>query len=198
MKIIGLVGKKESGKTTLAQMINKWIPKNANCYFLQFAGILKTMILKAKICDEEELYFHKTAFPREMMQKIGTNIIREQIDKNFFCKKMIKELLELAKRDHPFCENTVVIIDDIRFENEAALIKDVGGVLFRIVRPNWGDPDEHRSETEMDKIATSVTIFNDSGLENLYQAGKNIAVFISAFRNITSGDLLNADPYDRF
>lgn len=197
MQIIGLVGKKESGKTTLSQMINKWIPKNASCYFLQFAGILKTMILKAEICDEEELYHVKTAFSREMMQKIGTNIIREQIDKNFFCKKMLKELSELTKED-PIGENTIVIIDDIRFENEANLIRDIGGILLRIVRPNWGDLDEHRSETEMDEIETSVTIFNDSDLENLDQSGKNIANFMSAFRNITSSDLLNVDPYGRF
>lgn len=198
MKIIGLIGKKESGKTTLAAIINKWIRnENTSCYFLQFAGILKTMILKAKICDEEELYHVKTSFSREIMQKIGTNIIREQIDKNFFCKKMIQELKALIKED-PIYENAIVIIDDIRFENEADLIRDVGGILFRIVRPTWGDPDEHRSETEGDKISTSVTIFNDSDLDNLDQAGKNIASFIPAFKNVTSSDLLNADPYDRF
>jgi hypothetical protein len=182
MKIIGLIGKKEAGKTTLARSILAHTSKDYTCYLYSFASILKSMLLKAEICTEDELYLNKTLYSREMMQKIGTNIIREQIDQKFFCKKMIKEISSLLS-ENPIGEKQIVVIDDVRFQNEASLINEIGGTLIKVVRSNWEYSDNHRSETEMDKIETEITIFNDSDLQNLDQAGKNIAKFMLAFRS---------------
>ena len=189
MKIIGLVGKKGSGKTTLANDIYSYCRKNSLCYKFSFSSILKSMILKAKICEEDELYFNKTTFSRGMLQKIGTNIIREQIDKDFFCKKMIKELMEISKIN-PTDKNIIIVIDDVRFQNEAELIGNIGGILIKVIRPDLNEEDIHESETEMDQIEDSVTIFNDSTLENLTLAAKGIAQFILAFKKTRFSNLL--------
>jgi len=187
MKIIGLIGKKESGKSTFAKFIQGHCPKDKKCVILSFASILKTMLFKAEICTEEEMYLRKTPYSREMMQKIGTNIIRDQIDPNFFCKCMIKEIKEVAKSNPPFNKDTIIVIDDVRFQNEAQLIENIDGVLISIIRPESEvSLDVHKSETEMDRIKTEMAVFNDSDLENLEKAAKSLMDFMPAFKNTTS------------
>jgi len=83
--IIGITGKMQAGKTTVANMIAKKIEM---CHLVAFADLLKEMILKSGLCNREELYEKKTDFSRLMMQKIGTEIIREQVDDYFWIKKM--------------------------------------------------------------------------------------------------------------
>ncbi len=196
MIIIGLVGKKEAGKTTFAKFIQDHCPENMKCIILSFASILKTMLFTADICTEDELYFHKNQHSREMMQKIGTNVIRDQIDKDFFCKSMAKKIREVWKGIPPFNKDIIIIIDDVRFKNEANLIKNINGSLINIVRPKSEEiTDLHRSETEMDQIKNEITIFNDSGLDNLEKAAKSLIDFIPVFKNTTRSEiaLINFD-----
>jgi hypothetical protein len=194
MKIIGLTGKKEVGKSTFAKFIQDHCTKNMKCIILPFSSILKTMLLNAGICTEKELYFDKNLYSREMMQKIGTDIIRDQIDTNFFCKRMLDEIREIAKENPSFHEKLVIVIDDVRFQNEAKLIEDLGGILIRIVRPRSEENiDPHRSETEMDQIKTVMPIFNDSDLDNLERAGADLSKFIPAFKNTTIARIAMVD-----
>jgi hypothetical protein len=175
-KLIGLVGKLQSGKTASAYYILDYYKKDYNiiCKY-SFADLLKTMILNAKICNAEELWGKKTEFSRLMMQKIGTEIIRKQVSENFWVQKMRDKINETLM-DSPN-ENILIVIDDVRFLNEANLVNEFNGTLIRIKRPSLicdKDANEHLSETEQDGILTNYDVINDGDLIELDKKIVNI------------------------
>ena len=168
-KIIGLVGKLQSGKSTSANFILDYLKKDYNiiCKY-SFADLLKTMILNAGICNAEELWGKKTEFSRLMLQKIGTEIIRKQVSENFWVQKMAEKIAETFM-DSPN-ENILIVIDDVRFLNEAELISKFGGTLIRIIRPDLEqnkNENKHLSEVEQDEILTDYEIINNVSLVEL-------------------------------
>lgn len=171
MKIIGITGKMYAGKTTISEYV---MSHNDNVYKLSFANLLKYMILKSGLCTKEELWGEKTDFSRLMLQKIGTDIIRNQIDQDFWVKKMkeaIDGILEIN-------QNAKIIIDDVRFKNEAHLIKEYkNSLLIRVDRPSIKSTSSHRSEIEQDKIKVDMTILNDGSLEDLERKTKEVICF---------------------
>lgn len=164
MKLIGLVGKLQSGKTTTANIIKELYPKTIK---FSFGDLLKEMILKAGLCNEKELWGEKTAFSRLMLQKIGTEIIRKQVSESFWVDHMRTKLVNLPISERG---NRYIVIDDIRFLNEASLIKELSGNLIRIVRPSLEQNNEenlHLSETEQDSIKVDFEIVNDGSKEDV-------------------------------
>lgn len=168
-KVIGLVGKLQSGKTTSSKIIFDYYKKDYNIYCqYSFADLLKTMLLKAGLCTEEELWKKKTDFSRMMLQKIGTEIIRKQVSEDFWTNKM-EEKISKTFLDSPD-EKILVVIDDVRFLNEAGLIKKLNGILIRIIRPSLEqnkEENKHLSETEQDIILSDYEIINDGSLDDL-------------------------------
>lgn len=54
----------------------------------------------------------------------------------------------------------LLVIDDVRFLNEAAAIREHGGIVIRVKR--FGvDPIDHVSETEQERITPDFTLIND-------------------------------------
>jgi len=54
----------------------------------------------------------------------------------------------------------LLVIDDVRFLNEAAAIREHGGIVIRVRR--FGvDPMDHVSETEQEQITPDFTLIND-------------------------------------
>lgn len=168
--IIGIVGKMESGKTTVAKMIKEYHQKTS---LLACADPLKEMIINAGICKPEEIFGKKTKFSRLMMQKIGTEIFRKQVDPDFWIKKLDEEITKIY---NTYGKDIWIIIHDVRFLNEAKLIKDRDGIIVKIYRPTKkkfsffkkdDSKNKHASEVEQDKIEEDLIIFNDEGLVEL-------------------------------
>lgn len=178
MNIIGLVGKKEAGKTTFAEFIREELrekkPEIVNLRF-SFGDALKQMLIEAEICHHSDLFEKKTIYSRIMMQKIGTEIVRK-VDPDYWCKQ-VWERLKSAMLMEPDC---VVVIDDVRFMNEANMIESLGGMLVKIIR-NGETPDSHRSETEQGQICPGVMIYNTSDLANLKKAVPGIIASLHNF-----------------
>lgn len=136
--------------------------------------------------------------PRYLLQQFGTEVIRH-MDADHWVKRFDKEVedvissyrvqalgfgsrniernytpevLEERKQIRYDCIN-LVIVPDVRFGNEQQMIKDKGGYLIDIVRP---DPDvgekmdmTHASETSINKLITpDYVIENNSNLVNMY------------------------------
>ena len=112
--------------------------------------------------------------PRVAMQKIGTDMFREHIDKDVWIKSVVKKIQST--------ENNYVITD-CRFENEVEAIKNLGGKVIYIQRgeePEWaaeareGKPCRdgiHVSDWNpymLTKYADN-TIYNNGTLEELYR-----------------------------
>jgi hypothetical protein len=93
---------------------------------------------------------------RFLLQTIGTAWGRETIHPDVW--EMIAKETSRKHRKHK-----VTVIDDVRFENEYAMIKREGGLLIKIVRPDapvsgnfW-----HKSEARLEGLVFDETIVND-------------------------------------
>lgn len=162
--IIGITGKASSGKTTIAN----YIVKNYGFIKLSFATALKEMLLQAGMCDGEELYVTKTPTSRWLMQKIGTDIFRNQIDQNYWIKKLCW-IMDKTKY-------TNYVIDDVRFPGEAEAISVRDGRLIKVICPNSplniirADLEKHISELSIKSLQCDYVMMADYGdFENLYK-----------------------------
>jgi hypothetical protein len=64
-------------------------------------------------------------------------------------------------------------VTDIRFANEAAMIRDLGGVLVRVERPGVGPVNEHVSEVM--PFEADHTLLNDGSIEQLHDTIRRLA-----------------------
>lgn len=149
--LIGLSGKLESGKTTIAKLL--WSKFYNDFDLFNFGDVVKkesserynyplkwnySIEGKKKIINHH-LLPKKDMTIREVLQWHGTDFRREQ-DENYWIIKM-EEYYDKMKKN--------LIVDDIRFKNEADFILNNGGYLFRIDIPDHFTGD-HRSEIELD------------------------------------------------
>jgi len=74
-----------------------------------------------------------------------------------------------------------VVCDDIRFPNEAALIRRLGGELWCVTRPAIERGTEHSSEGSLDDYHFfDRRILNDGSLLNLYDRIKSLVIPVAA------------------
>ena len=104
-----------------------------------------------------------------MLQQLGTNIIRENIDNKFFVKKMIDDI-----KVYSYFFDTIVI-SDARFKIEIDDIKNTFNnvIAVRIERPNFDngltlEQKKHPSEIDLDDYNKfDYKLTNDGTLEDL-------------------------------
>ena len=131
--IIGLCGKKFSGKSTFGKYVkNKY---NFNIY--SFGESLKNSLKNIFFFTDEEVNGNKKEVindywgltPREIMQFYGTELMRENFGNHFpniGYKIWIKSLEYKLLNDIHNNNVSKIIIDDVRFNNEILWIKNFG------------------------------------------------------------------------
>ncbi len=165
VSIIVLSGKARAGKdSTASYMKDYYESKDMKTIILQYSTSIKEY---AKIItgwdglDESK--------PREFLQFLGTSIIRERIDDEFFIKRMIQDINLYSY----FYD--VIIISDARLVKEIKMLKDNFDkvVSINVVRPNFNDElsskeKMHITETGLDNYNSfDYVICNDKGLDEL-------------------------------
>jgi hypothetical protein len=161
MIIVGLCGAIGSGKTTVAEHL----VETYNFDPIKFAGPLKDMMRALGLTEEEingrlkeqpcDLLGGKT--PRWAQQSIGTEWGRNLIDPDLWTRAWKKRALDSL---YP------VVADDVRFANEAKLIRELGGTIIHIDRPGIVI-SSHVSEAM--PFTPDVVIKNDKGVVDLLQ-----------------------------
>lgn len=100
---------------------------------------------------------------RRIMQTLGTEWGRDTIRRDFWTA-IVRERCEAE-----MATGRSVVIDDMRYRNEYDTIRDIGGLVYRIVRPDAGsDVTGHNSEGELDQVAMP-EIWNRQGLDRLHE-----------------------------
>lgn len=163
MKIIIISGKARAGKDTTATML-KEIYSDKKVINLQYSSYIKEYAKKISNWDGSE-----ETKPRELLQQLGTDIIRKKIDDEFFIKKIIDDI-----KVYSFFFD-VITISDARFKKEIDNIRNVfdNVIAVHIVRPNFdnGLTDEqrkHPSEIDLDDYDKfNYDLINDGTLDNL-------------------------------
>lgn len=120
-------------------------------------------VLKEQPC---EILGGKT--PRQVLQMLGTNFFREQIRKDFWIRVAERKLTDLIPQGP-------VLIDDCRFDNEAQLVRDLGGTVIEIVRPGVSRGG-HASERGIDPRLIDRTLRNDDTPERFVELVRLVCV----------------------
>ena len=149
--IIGFMGKAGAGKTTAALAVQRFILGST---IKSFATPLKEAVKALFMFSDAQVYgtFEEKVTvdprwgvsPRKVLQKIGTDCIREMLCRDFHVKRMEAEI--------DSCKETT-LIDDVRFVDEAQMILDRGGILIAIRRPPEVE-EAHASEQPPYALAT--------------------------------------------
>lgn len=106
---------------------------------------------------------------RELLQRFGTEVGREQFGENFWTDRVKAQIKPGGK----------YVISDVRFANEADTVREAGGKVFRIKRDGTGAINAHVSDTGIDSLIVDGVIPNTSTLEHfrdlvLAVAGENL------------------------
>lgn len=180
--VVGIIGKMGSGKTTVA----KYLIENYNFLKLSFADALKKMLIEVGILTHSELYPTKTPYARKMLQVIGTDIIRNKIDSDYWVKKFKERVIEICQLCKPVNNDNVItkpqevriVVDDIRFPNEFfCVVNELNGKIIKIVRNDnsncYNHFDEclhlHESERYVNMFPYDYVINNNGSLRNLFE-----------------------------
>jgi hypothetical protein len=160
--IVAFSGKARSGKTTAAQALAEKFPKFT---VLSFATPLKRMAMEQfdltleDIADKGKVINlnGKTMTVRDLLIQMGQ--MYRAIDRDFWVKRLWK--------DASICMTGAqnILIDDLRFKNEAMFLSLQGATLARINRPGVKLIDDI-SETDLDDWAFEHIINNNGSLDS--------------------------------
>lgn len=104
--------------------------------------------------------------PRELAQTLGTQWGRDEVSEELWTSRAIA----IARR-HP----GPVVVPDVRFPNEAALIRENGGYVIRVERADVEPVAEHASEQYVSSITPDVRVFNNQDIDTLRKTGAALA-----------------------
>ena len=136
-KIIGLKGKAGVGKDT----VGKYLHTRYTFRKIALADPLKEIVaiitgwplhlikgesLESRNFRETEVHPDLGMTCREILQHIGTELFRNHFDPETWIKIARRQIMESVK------ENYDIVVTDIRFDNEAQMILDLGGEIWNI------------------------------------------------------------------
>lgn len=174
MKIFIVAGKARHGKDTVASMIRD-IYSDKKCINLSYGSYIKDYAMK--ISDWDGLEETK---PRELLQHLGTEVIRNNIDEEFFIKRLCDDIKVYS---YYF---DVATISDARFPEEIDIPRDMFSDVFviKVVRENFEsnlteEQKKHRTETALDDYDNyDYVIYNDGSLEDLEEKVKKMVSIV--------------------
>ncbi|UTC29043.1 deoxynucleotide monophosphate kinase [Brevundimonas phage vB_BpoS-Marchewka] len=176
--IIAFTGLRGHGKTTAAEALTETYgyahvnfadPVRDVCHRVYGVSYIEMLdpVLKETVLDR---YPFKS--PRELLQRIGTEMFRGYLDDTWVkaFERTVNDLLRDGAEG--------VVCSDCRFLNEAAMLRAMGASLIRITDPrkmnNHGDDQKivdvygaHASEREIPLLPVSMTIINDRTARDL-------------------------------
>lgn len=168
--IVGFTGRAGAGKDTAADVIMATAYGNWKRY--SFAGPLKDASSILFNFTHEQLYDPKEKeviddrwgkSPRQILQWLGTDVLRAHITEDFFTEHM-KQRIEKTEKS--------IVITDIRFDNEAELVKSMGGIVIKIERSeaegSGTKHSEHATEKGISEQLIDFTVNNDGTIEEFY------------------------------
>lgn len=180
MKLIGISGKKRSGKDTLADSL----VHDHGFTRLAFADAMRAAALVVDPIIGHTLVEGDVWVARRLSEVVGTagweaakanpevrrtlqhlgSAVRE-LDPGFWVRIT---MAQAGAVDGP------VVITDVRMPNEATAIEAAGGLLVRLERPGLPTEDAHITETALDDWPFTTTIHNDRDVVHLHAAAADL------------------------
>lgn len=203
--IIGVSGKKQSGKNTLCDCLEKMFGEkylSSEVLTLSFADALKQKVCKGALglteeqvngTDEQKnsltIYrwdnlpddirdeYKRTGLitAREIMQVVGTDIFRNYFDDGIWVNATLRDIAQSDAR--------VIFISDVRFPSEVISLLDEGAYVIRLLR-DVCNVDAHSSETALDDFnfeRKNCIVFDNRKMSIEQQNEETITLFSNMF-----------------
>ena len=164
MKIILIGGQANSGKDSTAEFIDEYYrSRGLDVVNIQIAFYIKMYAKEIAKWDGDN-----ETKPRQLLQDLGTELIRKQIDEYFFIKRIIQDI-DIYSRYFD-----IITISDGRLPEEFASIKLAypETVTVHVTRPGYvsrltKNQKTHVTEALVDTIEYDYDIVNDGTLDDL-------------------------------
>lgn len=149
--IIGLCGRKHSGKSTAAEAIVRHLEDDATV--ISLAGPIKETVesVTGACCKKDKEIL------RPVLQAYG-EAMKQLYGREYWVEAATKRWNALRNR------YSSMICDDIRFPFEAEWIRSLGGFVIGITSPRSDTSDTHTSETSVDDIIPDYQVTNDGSI----------------------------------
>lgn len=163
--LIGLTGSARCGKTTAAQHLSHMHGLIHYAFAMPLKGMLANGFnltdahLDGDLKEQPLPWLDKS--PRELLQTLGTEWGRGLVHGDLWLLLAEQNLHNLASM---LPGATGAVISDVRFENEAEFIRQRGGVVIHIQRPDAPDVAAHSSEAGIAIHDNDLVIHNDGEL----------------------------------
>jgi len=167
-------GKARHGKTTTANMIKDYYAKNnVKSVITSYGKYIKMYVKEITDWDGSD-----ATKPREILQSLGTSIIREKLNRNDFFVKRLDEDMDVYNE-----YVNAVMIDDVRLPIEMEYFKERYPERIKTIhleRPDFeneltGKQRAHVTEVGLDNYNDyDYTIVNDGTLDDLRKKVESI------------------------
>lgn len=171
--IIGICGPAGAGKSTVADMmcadgLGAAIPLADPLY----RGVSAMFgIPEGNLADrgtKEQTIDWIGQSPRRLLQTLGTEWGREIVGQDIWVKICLRRAAATLRAGY-----RRVVIPDVRFDNEAAAIREAGGVVVAVTRPDGcvaGEAMLHASEAGISAALVDKEIVNAGAMDDLRAA----------------------------
>lgn len=185
---IGIAGKRKSGKTTLTEHLMTQF----NASHQSFAEPLKIGLQALFHFSDAQLYGTRieketpderwfNTSPRTIMQFIGTDLLRDQLHK---IMPELEQDIFIRSFDlrYQTMNETMLIFDDLRFQNEVDYIHEKGGIIIQLLRDaNQSDQyDKHASEQ---MLFENIDFVIDNNVLSLEETKQRVTAIVNAIIN---------------
>jgi len=167
--LIGIIGPARSGKDTIAN----FLVKDYDFQKMSFADpIREALVALDPIVSFNGTHTHlsqlidtltwdeiKAGSPeiRGLLQRMGTEVGQRMFGKNLWVDMTFKNASGIKD----------LVIPDVRFLHEVAAIKNRGGIIIRVTKPNIGPANSHVSEHQLANYEADYVIGNRGTLHQL-------------------------------
>lgn len=166
LPLIGITGRARSGKDT----IGSYLLETYAYHRVSFAEPLRRFVCNLIGIDRRALDFVKEdpvpwlgKSPRQMLQTMGTEWGRMLVNENIWVLVAMDEVRRVTQ-----ITGRPSVITDVRFDNEADAIRQRGGRIIHVARPDAVAVAAHASEAGVHKEHGDFTVINDGSLTDLY------------------------------
>lgn len=178
MKLLAIHGAKASGKDTAAAWLAPFGYRS-----ISFADPMKRSLQAAMGLDDYHLFdpagkedvipfWNVTA--RVLMQVFGTEVMQIALPdalrtqkqpawwgRGIWVERLRKTIAEAGS-------DAKLVVTDLRFRHEYEMLKDVGAVFWKVVRPGQAGGDAHASEAGLPDDLFDQVIANDGTLDDFH------------------------------
>ena len=152
--IIGLVGNLGVGKDFITEnFLLPYFGKD-KCQIISMADSLKVELMVHMNIDFDKLYIKKDKDSRKLLQVYGTDIMRRKHGEDIWIRYVDAWIKVNQNRG-----KEVIIIPDIRFQNEAEYIKKNNGILIKIEAD-----DRNKDKTNDEKLKNETKHESELGI----------------------------------